>query len=53
MRGSWREWREGLEGHRYLSVVAYSVAAFAGLAAVVVALGFVVWVIGLVIAALF
>ena len=50
MRISWREW---LDRHRYLSVVAYSVAAMAGLAAAVIALGFVVWVIGLVITALF
>ena len=50
MRSSWREW---LERHRYLSVVAYAVVAMAGLAAAAIALGFVVWVIGLVIAALF
>ena len=44
MRSSWREW---LTEHRYLSVVAYALIALAGLATVVVAIGFVVWVIGL------
>lgn len=44
MRSRWREW---LGRHRYLSVVAYALIALAGLAAVAVAIGFVLWVLGL------
>ena len=45
MRIRWREW---LARHRYLSADAYALIALAGLAVIVVAIGLVLWLIGLV-----
>ena len=49
----WDAWQHWRSRHRYLSVAVYSAAAFVILGAVAAAVGLVVWVIGLVIQALF
>ena len=50
---AWDAWRAWRERHPYLSVAVYSLAAIVMLAAAAVTVGLVVWVVGLIIEALF